>query len=197
MAGRMDNIPQAEALLPWYVNGTLSEDEAAMVRRYVQDNEQAAMDVELLRRVRDAVKSEEYGSPGELGLRRLKAAISEDAGGATGGKAPGRWWRPAMAAALVLIVVQAGLLVNAWRGGDVYEPAGVATERAVIQLRFSPDAAESGIRELLNELEVEIVAGPSSVGVYRVAPVDGGANPEQLVARLREAQHIVRFAELE
>lgn len=197
MAGGKDNAPQAEELLPWYVNGTLSEDEAAMVRRYVQDNEPAAADIEVLRHVRDAVKAEQYGAPGELGLRRLKAAIREESGRAAGGGAPGRWWRPAMAAALVLIVVQAGLLVDAWRGGDVYQPAGVATERAVIQLRFDPGATEAGIRELLDELDIEIVAGPSSVGVYRVAPVDRDGDPGRLVARLREAEHIVRFAELE
>lgn len=197
MAGRKDNAPEAEELLPWYVNGTLSEEEAAMVRRYVQDNEQAAVDIEVLRRVRDAVKSEQYGAPGELGLRRLKAAIREDTGRAAGGRAPGRWWRPALAAAVALIVVQAGLLVDAWRGGDVYQPAGVGTERAVIQLRFEPGATEEAIRGLLNELEVEIVAGPSSVGVYRVAPLGENGEPGRLVARLREAEHIVRFAELE
>lgn len=197
MAGRMDNASEAEELLPWYVNGTLSEEEAAMVRRHVQDNEQAAVDIEVLRRVRDAVKSEQYGAPGELGLRRLKAAIRDDTGRAAGGGAPGRWWRPAMAAALVLIVVQGGLLVDAWRGGDGYRPAGVATERAVIQLRFEPGATEEGIRGLLNELDVEIVAGPSSVGVYRVAPVGEDRDSGRLLTRLREAEHIVRFAELE
>lgn len=197
MAGRIDNEPEVAELLPWYVNGTLSDEEAAAVRRYMQDNEQAAVDTEMLRHVRAAVKSAEFGSPGELGLRRLRAEIKADAGRAASGAAPGRWWRPAMAAALILIVVQAGLLLDAWQRGDVYEPAGVATERGVIQLRFEPGATEEAMRGLLNDLQAEIVKGPSSVGVYRVAPVSGDASLEQLAARLREAGHIVEFAQVE
>jgi hypothetical protein len=46
-------------------------------------------------------------------------------------------------------------------------------------------------------LDVEIVMGPGSVGVYRVAPVGTDADIEELAARLRAATGIVSFAEVE
>lgn len=53
------------------------------------------------------------------------------------------------------------------------------------------------MRGLLNKLDIEIVKGPSSVGVYRVAPVREDADVEQLAARLRDAGHIVTFVATE
>lgn len=186
-----------EELLPWYVNGTLIGDEERQVRRFVEDNAQAARDVEILRQLRDAVRSQEHGSPGELGLRRLQASLRE---GRSPGSSPsvGRWWRPVLAAAAALvIVIQGVLLMNAWQRPAAYEPAGVAPAGSVIQLQFMPGATEQQITELLTRLDMEIVKGPSSVGVYRVAPVHEGADPKTLVARLRAADKIVKFAQIE
>ncbi|HSH43861.1 MAG TPA: hypothetical protein VK973_17195, partial [Arenicellales bacterium] len=128
---------------------------------------------------------------------RLKAAIENEPRGRRPGSLSARWWRPAMAAAVLVIAVQTGLLINTWQSEDAYEPAGAAHERAAIQLRFSPAATEADIRGLLGRVDVEIISGPGSVGVYRVAPVDAGADLEELAARLRAAEGIVSFAEVE
>lgn len=197
MADHIDDDREVEELLPWYVNGTLTDEEAAKVRRHIQGDEQAAVDVEFLRHVRDAVKSEEFGSPGEFGLRRLRAAINEEAQRAAPVGGPEQWWRPAAIAAVLVVAVQAVLLVDAWQQGGVYEPAGVETTRPAIQLRFDPAATEADIRDLLNELDVEIVGGPGGTGVYRVSPVREGADMEKLAGRLRDSGRIVDFAEIE
>lgn len=190
-----DKDRELEELLPWYVNDTLTGAEAEKVREYLQDNERAAADVEMLRQVRNTVKSQDFGSPGEFGLRRLKSRIDEETRASGPRAVAGRWWRPAMAAAVLVIAVQAGLLIEARRGGDTYKPAGEAMVTPTIQVRFDPGATERDIRGLLNELDIEIVQGPGSVGVYRVASIRDDADIEQLAARLREAGSIVIHAE--
>lgn len=197
MIERSEDSGGVDELLPWYVNGTLSGDELEKVRSYLSGNEDASRDAALLQRVREAVKSRQFDSPGDLGRRRLKAAIENEPRGRRSGGLSARWWRPAMAAAVLVIAVQTGLLINTWQSEDAYEPAGAADERATIQLRFSPAATEADIRGLLGRVDVEIISGPGSVGVYRVAPVDAGADLEELAARLRAAEGIVSFAEVE
>lgn len=197
MAGRSDDDREVEQLLPWYVNGTLTGQERERVRRYLQENEHAAVEVEVLRGVRDAVKSEDVGSPGEFGLRRLKEGIRDTARPEASAGGPSRWWRPAMAAAALVIVVQGALLIDAWQRGDTWVPAGVEPARPILQLRFDPAATEKEIRGLLNELDIELVSGPSSVGVYRAAPMGEDADIEKLAARLRDAGQVVSHAEVE
>ncbi len=195
MAEDTDKDRELEELLPWYVNDTLTGDEAEKVRDYLQRNDRAAAEVEMLRQVRDTVKTQDFASPGEFGLRRLKSGIEGEPRKSGTVVPAGRWWRPAMAAAVLVIAVQAGLLLDAWRGGDTYEPAGDRTAAPTVQVQFEPDATERDIRRLLNELDIEIVQGPGSVGVYRVASIRDDADIEQLAARLREAGSIVIHAE--
>jgi len=194
---RNEEFREVDELLPWYVNGTLSDDERERVRRYLGGNEQGSSDVEMLQGVREAVKVRQFDSPGELGRHRLKAAIEKESRGRRSGGPSSGWWRPAMAAAVLVIAVQSVLLISSWQSDDAFKPAGVAPERPAIQLRFQPGATEGEIRGLLSRLDVEIVSGPGSVGVYRVAPVGSDANIEELVARLRAAPGIVSFAEVE
>lgn len=200
MTGPESDDRQLEELLPWYVNGTLDGEEESRVRRLVETDAQSARDAEILRRVRDVVRSQEFGSPGELGLRRLQASIHNEPGGRDFSSGTGRvrWWRPALAAAAALvIVIQAVMLLNLWRQPGEYHPAGAEPERPVIQLEFVPGASEEQMRRLLTRLDVEIVAGPSSVGVYRVAPIHEGADLRKLVSQLRDAGDVVSFAEVE
>lgn len=197
MAGPGDNDREVKQLLPWYVNGTLTGEERERVRRYLQENEHAAVEVEVLRCIRDAVKSQDVGSPGEFGLHRLKEAIRDTARPEATAAGPPRWWRPAMAAAALVIVVQGALLIDAWQRGDTWVPAGVEPARPTLQLRFDPAATERDIRGLLNELDIELVSGPGSMGLYRAAPVGEDADIEELAARLREAGQVVSHAEVE
>jgi len=197
MAGADIDRTRLYELLPWYVNGTLSREEEREVRELIDQDEEAERQAAMLHRVRSAVRDREFGLPGELGLRRLRASL--DAEQPVGGGKPGlpRWLKVAAAAALAVILVQAGLLLDTRYAPEGYEPAGVAPGRPVIQLRFEADARESAIRRLLVDLRLEIVAGPSSVGVYRVAPASDDVDIGQALNRLRERTEIVAFAERE
>lgn len=187
-----------EELLPWYVNGSLSEDEDSRVRRLIEEDTGAAQGIEFLRQIREVVQSQQIGSPGELGLRRLRAAVAvERVRESPAGKRGRRWRWPVTAAAALVILVQGAMLMNAWQRPPAYRPAGSSPQRPVIQLQFAPGATEQQISDLLTRLDLEIVGGPGGVGVYRVAPVREGADLGKLVIGLRKAGNIVSFAEVE
>ncbi|MEQ8357655.1 MAG: hypothetical protein RH942_19120 [Kiloniellaceae bacterium] len=197
-----------DLLLPWYVNGTLSDDELERVEDYLARSTQARDEVELLRQLHRQVKEEpQENSPGELGLQRLKREIEQaerqDQG--SGDKLAGRtvtvasFWRPLAVAACLAVVVQAGVMIGlpGGTGGDV-EPAGgeVALVPPVLQVTFAPDATEREIREVLQSAGASIADGPSALGVYglRLQQSADGAIEEAL-ATLRARGDVVTFAE--
>jgi len=98
-------------------------------------------------------------------------------------------------AAITVIVVQGALLVQSHYQSAVYEPAGTSETGPLIQVRFEPGATERQIRTLLVDAGLEIVAGPSASGVYRLAPLATDANLGRLVERLRRRDQIISFAE--
>ena len=65
------------ALLPFWVNGTLTSDEAAAVEAAVAADPALAKEVVFLQAVRSQMQTIQPGySPGEIGLARLKRAIT-------------------------------------------------------------------------------------------------------------------------
>jgi len=186
---------RVEELLPWYVNGTLTADEEREVREYLRGNEAAEREVGWLKQIRQAVQTQELRSPGSFGLRRLRASLAREPAAKARPDGRGRWMPLAAAAAITVIVVQGALLVQSHYQSAVYEPAGTSETGPLIQVRFEPGATERQIRTLLADAGLEIVAGPSASGVYRLAPLATDANLGQLVERLRRRDQIISFAE--
>lgn len=188
------NMKDVQELLPWYVNGTLEEAEKQAVDEYLADHADAREDLEFLTTVRNTLQQRSVQSPGELGLKRLQRRIAQDRKATQ----KSRWWQPALAvAALVVVLVQGGLLVNLWRGSETtYQPAGGPTETgAIIQIQFVEDATERQIRTSIQSVGGSIVAGPGALGVYRVrieARPDEVETIAAVVERLRELKNVVR-----
>ena len=196
---------ELEKLLPWYANGTLSDDERREVEAYLERSAEARAELAFLQGLRQQVKEEAIGnSPGELGWRRLQREIKRDGAGAPAAPAvsasPG-WWRPAAIAAALVIVLQSAVLVGTWPGSEPQEmiPAGVPSgEAAVLQVTFAPDATEAQISDLLRAVRGNLVGGPSALGIYRV---EIGTDPNdavavgQIVERLRAEPDIVLSVE--
>ena len=154
-----------EELLPWRVNDTLASEESRQVEEYLASDPDARADVEFLHAVRKTLKDQTLHSPGELGLKRFQKQLA-DAQKTT--PAPKQWWRPALAAAALVIVVQGGLLVNLWRA-DTYAPLGGDTPGgAVLQVELNENATAAAIQDALMRVEATIIDGPGALGIFRL-----------------------------
>lgn len=176
--------PELDKLLPWYVNGTLDDEERARVEAYLAKSTTAADEVELLRRLRAQVKADQpEQTPGELGLRRLQQQVSRERR-ATLATSPG-WWRPAAIAATLVIVVQGAVLFQSLPEGGV-TPAGLPrAEGTVVQVTFAGEATEEQIRAALQAVNGTFIGGPGALGVYSIRlkgiePADSAAFDEAI-----------------
>lgn len=154
-----------DELLPWYVNGTLATDEQDAVASHLEHCGRCRDEVAFLQKLRRQVKGEESQSPGELGFKRLQRDIKREKNAP---RAMPSWWRQALAAGIVVILVQSALIVNLSRQPEQITPLGARYDGVVLQLSFAPDATEIEIRKLLERIDATLVGGPSAVGVYRV-----------------------------
>jgi len=194
-------------LLPWYLNDTLSRaerraveehlgacagcqeelDELRLLRRAVQDGAEPIPSPEVARRLMERVEAYEEGRRGRTGRRGLGAWLAFSLP------------RPLAVAALCLLVIQAAIIAALWlRGpGEFRALSGPpAPAEGQILIAFEASAPERAIRELLLSVEARVVEGPSPLGVYRLE-LPAGTDPEEIIARLREARGVVRFVALE
>jgi hypothetical protein len=179
MAG--DREKDIEQSLPWLANETLEGEEARMAEDLARESPAAARDLEFMRGLRAQMKTMDSGnSPGELGWRRLQQQIARERKAAVRGTG---WRNIAAIAAAVVILLQAGIIGYQWS----QEPVTVAGgEGATLQVRFAPDASETAIRELLQQVHGTIVDGPGALGVYHLK-IDGADENAELAAKALEA----------
>lgn len=159
---------EIEELLPAYVNGTLNKDQQGAVEAYLAEHPDARAEVEWLRELRRGMcKLSQENSPGELGWHRLRRSLQkENTAASTHNTA---WWKPAMAAAALVVVLQITLLISFNPGNDVFRPlSGSVDAGQIVQVKFRSTASEAQIRELLLRVDGQIVEGPSAIGLYRV-----------------------------
>jgi hypothetical protein len=193
MAG--DREKDIEQSLPWLANETLEGEEARMAEDLARESPAAARDLEFMRGLRAQMKTMDSGnSPGELGWRRLQQQIARERKGAVRGAG---WRNIAAIAAAVVILLQAGIIGYQWSQGPVTTAGG---DGATLQVRFAPEANETAIRELLQQVHGTIVDGPGALGVYHLK-IDGADEDAALAAKaletLRSRSDIVLQAEQE
>ena len=163
-----------EELLPFLVNGTLDGAEHDRVARAVDADPALAHEVSALRAVRDRMRSESPAqSPGEFGLARLMRDI--DAAGSTpvARRQTALPWLVAIAAVLALVAVLATGTIAPQPDGAIYEQASGDAGDAALTVAFRPDATQGDIATLLQDNGLIIVDGPSALGLYRLAALDG------------------------
>lgn len=190
----------AEELLPFLVNGTLDIDERTQVRAQVATDRDLAEQAQILRRIRAQMQAEETQySPGEMGLARLMRDLDADSRTTPEpAKVLGFERRPvisALAAVIATVAVISG--VNLMRGASdapeapvYYEQASGDAADAVLTIAFRPDATQTQMTELMLNYGLVMVDGPSALGLYRVAPLDGDDLTE-LAARLAAETEII------
>lgn len=208
MASNGNRDDDLDLLLPWYVNGTLSDEERRQVEAYLERSSHARDEVDLLRALRQQVKDEAVeNSPGELGLQRLKREIKQaDQTPASADRMAGRtisiasFWRPLAAAACLVVVVQAGVMVGLRTGTIDPDTVGIASgttglSAPVMQVTFAPDATEEQIRELLQSAGASIAEGPTALGIYQLRLDNEATSIDEALTTLRANGDVVTFAE--
>jgi len=213
----LDHIGCRE-LLPWVVNGTLSESEREATDRHLEIC--SACRAELVRCRDLAAEVEQEAGPvpsahpaqltrllerierGDLDrgdepeprtapefTRRLRAWMRST-------PVPVRWLVLAQAAVLVLLVVVGPVATTPTGAFRTLAADAPVRETRRVRVVFAPETTETEIRRLLLELRAEIVGGPSALGAYALAlaPVAAGEPDDAVLDLLRQDPRVL-FAE--
>jgi len=176
----------AGALIPWYLNGTLSQEARREVDAYLQRGD-AQSELELWRAVQRHVRLEPLAVPGtDLGWRRLHAQISP----APSMARPAQHWRTAIAAGLLVVASLQTFILLRQDDSPFHRPlSGTATSTAYavrMQVRFAPAATMAQINALLLRLDGQLTGGPSALGIYEVSFPRPTDTPKLLLQLQRE-----------
>lgn len=182
--------PEAELLLPWYVNGTASDEERALVEDWLAQAPEAAGHLGRVQEESDLTResSEALGVPGRHVLDDLMARVAPTEAGA-GGRAGvidtiWSWLSPryalAGAAALAVVVVGQGAALTSLMGQGTPATYTTASSSAVATrqvkrealVAFAPEATLTDIAALLEELGLTITDGPKPGGMFVVSASD-------------------------
>lgn len=194
-----------EALLPWLLNGTLSQAERAEVDAHLQACPQCREELARQRELMAAYRASplpEAQLDGEAALARLRTRLRADAARPTlpqrlvarGRALAARWW-PATVALQMGVILALGaslwMQLNASPQGDaaaLYRGLGAAEQRATgdALVIFDPRAGEAELRGALLRAGARVVDGPTATGAY-IVRFDGGHTPSKLAALRGEA----------
>ncbi|HEX6995115.1 MAG TPA: zf-HC2 domain-containing protein [Gammaproteobacteria bacterium] len=183
----------AAALLPWLVNGTLAGDERERVERHVRQCLACRAELAEQTRVAALVRRQPVVplAP-DANFERLRSRL--DRASPPGTSRRTLW---ALAAAVVIAVglpLAAGLVGTEPDGGATYRTlSDAAGSGELIDVIFADGVREAEMRALLDELDAEIVAGPSrNLGRYTLR-LPASADAGTVVRRLLDDPRI-RFA---
>lgn len=173
------------ALIPWYLNGTLSQIERAQMESWLRESPEAQSELQMWRAVQQDARAQPGEKPGaDFGWQRLRRDLKREQG-----RGPQRIWRLAAAASVLMVVgLQTALLIRQ-DSGPRYEPLSgtlaIPADAWRVQVRFAESAAMAYINALLLRLEARVVRGPSALGIYELAlPRAAAADAQTLRARL-------------
>ena len=193
----MTNDQHPDELLPWFVNQSLSDHEREQVEAHLQSCSRCQQEVDFLRNVRAEVKTCSSSSPGELGLQRLLREVKQDSSLQQGyGQKRSGWWGNGLAiAASLVIMVQAGLLMDAWFFSKPMVPlSGPSDLGVILQISFQPTATEPDIRQTVSAINGIFVGGPGQLGIYRIRlPLESQdkSTIEEAMGLLRNQKNVV------
>jgi hypothetical protein len=199
-----DEHDAVQALLPWYVNGTLDTGELGRVRDHVRDCARCQADI---------AWQEHFCTPDLLATQpaaahqvdrdwaaltlRLAADTPPARRAPMAPSRPGpRWWPLAFAAQGALASVLALAWFFAPPREEPYHALGAApaATSANVLVVFRPTSTEADIRRALRSSRAQLVAGPTVTDAYllRVDPLTADS-----LARLRAQAPVLRVDSLE
>jgi hypothetical protein len=171
----MSEQQHPDELLPWYVNGTLTGTELADVEAHVTACPRCQDEITVLRAMHAAAKVASDTIPSEFAWQRLRRDMKQPS---TTQSKKRQWWIPSMAAAALLVIaVQSVIILNLTPSEGGYGLAGKHLPGAIVQVKFNPAATEEQVRNSLQAVSADIVAGPSATGLYMLRLSDEAHDP--------------------
>jgi anti-sigma factor RsiW len=194
----------ADALLPWYVNGTLRGEELARVERHLAGCEICRREVDWLRELFAACVAiapfREAAEGADAIVIPPFADAPEPSGWrarlVTGWQSTQPWARGLMAAQLAALAILGSLLAHDTFKDPGYRTLGAsaqpASSRDAIAVMFDPATTEAELRRVITRAGARIIDGPTTTSAFIVEVPT--AQSAQAVQQLR-AEPRVRFAE--
>ena len=202
-------------LLPWHVTDTLSPEERKLVETHLASCRVCRDELELIREERTAVREQADNMPPvpdmlPHALSRIddweRARTTEPAGWLA--RLIDRAWNPPVPFARAVFAVQFAVILlvgSLWlfsgppdaRFTTLSGPGGISNG-ARLTVIFRPGTTEEAMRQTLLDLNVNIVSGPSALGVYVVAlPVDESeaAEVDAAIEAFRANSSVIDFVE--
>ncbi|MEO8241312.1 MAG: hypothetical protein ABI832_03315 [bacterium] len=157
---------EAQALLPFHANGSLTGAEADAVAQALAEDPGLRQDLAALVALRQAMQDTPVQSPGEFGLARLMRAVEREA------PAPRRFslWQ-AVAAVAVIVALGQAIYIGSRPNGPAVTLAGDDSGPG-LTVAFAPNATMQAISGLLTAQGLQVVDGPSALGLWRVTGDD-------------------------
>lgn len=180
-----------QSLLPWYVNGSLDEAGCREVEAWLERSEHAREQLAFWQAAAEDQRRSAAAAAEDIGLERVLQRIhagnrpaevaAETPQGVfhrIGAWLDGAWLKPAFAAALVVIVMQAVLLTQrpqtpVYRGAAPSSgqagAAWITADSAFVRVVFDPASTEGQLRIVLAGSGAWLVGGPGDSGEYYLA----------------------------
>jgi anti-sigma-K factor RskA len=182
----------ADVLLPWFVNGTLEDEERALVEQHLSQCERCRREVEWLQELHAACAGVSTAVPHlrERLMRRTTSGIA--------GRFQARWqrahsWSRAVMAAQLAAILVLGAVVVGDETRAPYRTLGAAdsTARAPASLVvvFDPAVTELDLRRILRAVGARIVDGPTQANAYLLDVAPGAR--EQAIRALQVDRRVV------
>jgi hypothetical protein len=178
-----------DELLPFYVNETLDEADRAWVDDYLREHPKSAAELQWYRSLQETMQRDMPPVPAEIGLDKVMARIRAERAPSRAAKAapgfgerlreffasitPQPMLKPALAAALAVVVVQGFVIGNLVTKTDESSEIRAVKPTVVeagpyLKVNFKADAREADIRMLLVEIDGSLAGGPGQLGDWYV-----------------------------
>jgi anti-sigma factor RsiW len=183
--------------IPWLVNGRIDASERAVLDAHLRECRDCRDELALQQRVSDELSRQpEPAAEAGADLARLWQRI--DAQAAMRPAGPARAWVGWLAAAVVVESVALAALIGANVGGAspeyrTFSAPPAAAGGPAIRAVFAAELPLGELQALLERADLQIVGGPTDLGVYTLAPRPDGHHDAALGLLRGDAR--VRFAE--
>lgn len=196
-------------LLPFVVNGTLSEEDQPFMTAYIAAHPECQQEVDFAKALQNAVKATAATRPADAGLSRLLAAMQVQRVNNFV-----HWWQslkascsdwgltPAFAAMALVATVQGFLLWSIYQGDIVVSEISALrsvpemTSPAELKLMINPGARFEELVLLLRQVGAHIVNGPSATGELWVS-LDDPSRRDAVIQQLRNAPGVADVLSLD